>query len=86
MEIQVCSNHDPLGYDGATIGDQSFIYDFITYLPLYPVDITCVIFLSYHIVCIPVPHDEIRTTEFPINRYYKNIDGSETDVDNFFNI
>ena len=29
MEIQVCSNHDPWGYDGATIGDQSFTYDYI---------------------------------------------------------
>ena len=29
MEIQVCSNHDPRGYDGATIGDQSFTYDYI---------------------------------------------------------
>ena len=28
-EIQVCSNHDPRGYDGATIGDQSFTYDYI---------------------------------------------------------
>ena len=24
VEIQVCSNYDPQGYDGATIGDQSF--------------------------------------------------------------
>ena len=29
VEIQVCSNHDPRGYDGATIGDQSFTYDYI---------------------------------------------------------
>ena len=28
-EIQVCSNHDPPGYDRATIGDQSFTYDYI---------------------------------------------------------
>ena len=28
-EIQVCSNHDPWGYDGATIRDQSFTYDYI---------------------------------------------------------
>ena len=28
-EIQVCSNHDPRRYDGATIGDQSFTYDYI---------------------------------------------------------
>ena len=28
-EIQVCSNHDPRGYDGAPIGDQSFTYDYI---------------------------------------------------------
>ena len=28
-EIQVCSNHDPRGYNGATIGDQSFTYDYI---------------------------------------------------------
>ena len=28
VEIQVCSNHDPRGYDGATIGDQSFTYDY----------------------------------------------------------
>ena len=29
-EIQVCSNHDPRRYDGATIGDQSFTYDYMT--------------------------------------------------------
>ena len=29
VEIQVCSNHDARGYDGATIGDQSFTYDYI---------------------------------------------------------
>ena len=28
-EIQVCSNHDLWGYDGATIGDQSFTYYYI---------------------------------------------------------
>ena len=28
-EIQVCSNHDPLGYDGATIGDESFTCEYI---------------------------------------------------------
>ena len=28
-EIQVCSTHDSRGYDGATIGDQSFTYDYI---------------------------------------------------------
>ena len=25
----ICSNHDPRGYDGAPIGDQSFTYDYI---------------------------------------------------------
>ena len=29
MEIQVYSNHDPWGYYEATIGDQSFTYDYI---------------------------------------------------------
>ena len=29
VEIQVCSNHDPQGYDGVPIGDQSFAYDYI---------------------------------------------------------
>ena len=28
-EIQVCSNHDTRGYDGATLGDPSFTYDYI---------------------------------------------------------
>ena len=28
-KIQVCSSHDPRGYDGATIGDQSLTYDYI---------------------------------------------------------
>ena len=28
VEIQVCSNHDPWWYDGATIGDQSLTYDY----------------------------------------------------------
>ena len=29
MDIQVCSNHDPQGFDGATIGDQSLTCDYI---------------------------------------------------------
>ena len=36
MEVQVCSNHDPRGYDGAPIGDQSFTYDYIgKYLKIF---------------------------------------------------
>ena len=29
VEMQVCSNHDPQGYVGATIGDQSFTFEYI---------------------------------------------------------
>ena len=29
MEIQVCTNHDPRGMVGATIGDQSFTFEYI---------------------------------------------------------
>ena len=28
-DIQICSRCDPRGYDEATIGDQSFTYDYI---------------------------------------------------------
>ena len=29
VEIQVCSHHDPRGYYGAPMGDQTFTYDYI---------------------------------------------------------